>query len=333
MSLLVVPLAPEETNLLTLGELDALLECERVLFENPQHPLMTRLQVAGVECEAVPDEPDVGATSWALVADPGSPRVLELARRGARVSFFSAHTPFPSTHPPLDRPPDDLTAAHAAPILRRAGAALSGVVAVMARLRSEDGCPWDQEQTHESLKIHLLEEAHEVIEAIDSPETEDLAEELGDLLLQVVFHSRLAEQEGRFDVSDVASALEAKLVLRHPHVFSDVGVSGAAEVLKNWEAIKTTEKGRSHPFDGIPRTLPALLKTAKMQKRAAPLGFSAREGEARARLTDALAGEATRESLGEALFWLVALARARGVDPEGALSSHLEEFRASLPAP
>jgi len=319
MSLLVVPLAPEETNLLTLGELDELLSCERVLFERPQHPLRARLEEAGVGCADLDDEQETGETNRALVADPGSVRVLELARGGARVSAGAA------------RPPDDLTAAQAAPVLRRAAAALSGVVAIMARLRSEDGCPWDQEQTHESLKIHLLEEVHEVLEAIDSPESEDLAEELGDLLLQVVFHSRLAEQEGRFDVADVASALEAKLVLRHPHVFSDVGVSGAAEVLKNWETIKTTEKGRSHPFDGIPRTLPALLKTAKMQKRAAALGFGASEPEARARLDDALADAVTRESLGVALFWLVALARARGIDPEGALASHLDEFRASLP--
>ena len=320
MALLVVPLAPEETTLLTLAELDALLACERVLFERSQHPLRARLEAAGVECAELGGDPEAGEDNCALVADPGPRRVLELAHRGARVSAGG-------------RPPDDLTAAHAAPILRRAGAALAGVVAIMARLRSEDGCPWDQEQTHESLKIHLLEEAHEVLEAIDSPQSEDLAEELGDLLLQVVFHSRLAEQEGHFDVADVASALEAKLVLRHPHVFSDVGVSGAAEVLANWETIKTTEKGRSHPFDGIPRTLPALLKTAKMQKRAAPLGFGPQEGEARARLADALVGEVTRESLGEALFWLVALARARRVDPEGALSSHLDEFRASLPAP
>ncbi|MDQ3216470.1 MAG: MazG family protein [Actinomycetota bacterium] len=326
MSLLVVPLAPDETNLLTLGELDELLSCKRVLFEQPQHPLRARLEVAGVECASLDEEPETGETNRALVADPGSVRVLELARGGARVSFLAAH-------PPPARPPDDLTAAHAAPILRRAAAALSGVVAVMARLRGEDGCPWDQEQTHESLKIHLLEEAHEVIEAIDSPESEDLAEELGDLLLQVVFHSRLAEQEGRFDVASVASALEAKLVLRHPHVFSDVGVSGAAEVLANWETIKNIEKGRSHPFDGIPRTLPALLKAAKMQKRAAALGFGASEQEARSRLVAALAPEASRESLGEALFWLVALARALRVDPEGALASHLDEFRASLPAP
>ncbi len=320
MPLLVVPLAPEETERLTLGELDELASCERVLFEQPQHPLKARLEAAGVGCASFDDEPGAGADTWALVADPGSPRVLQLARNGARVLAGAA------------RLPDDLTAAHAAPNLRRAGAAFSGVVAVMARLRSQDGCPWDQEQTHESLKVHLLEEAHEVIDAIDSPETEDLAEELGDLLLQVLFHSRLAEQEGRFDVVDVAAALTAKLVLRHPHVFSDLGVSGAAEVLANWEAIKTTEKGRTHPFDGIPRTLPALLKTAKMQKRAAALGFGAGEEEARARLDDALA-TATRESLGEALFWLVALARSRGQDPEGALASYLEKFRASLPAP
>ena len=322
MSLLVVPLAPGETNLLTLGELDELLSCERVLFEHLHHPLMARLRAAGVDCRELDDEPDAGATDWALVTDPGSPRVLEFARNGARVSVSG-----------VIRPPDDLTAAHAAPIIRRAATALAGVVAVMARLRSEDGCPWDQEQTHESLKIHLLEEAHEVIEAIDSAETEDLAEELGDLLLQVVFHSRLAEQEGRFDISEVASALTAKLVLRHPHVFSDLGVSGAAEVLTNWETIKTTEKGRAHPFEGIPRTLPALLKTAKMQKRAAPLGFRASEQEALGRLASAVAGEVTRESLGEALFWLVALARSQGVDPEAALASHLEKFRASLPAP
>jgi MazG family protein len=321
MSLLVVPLAPEETDLLTVGELDELASCERVLFEQPQHPLRTRLEAAGVVCAELRGEPEPGATNWALVTDPGSHRVLELARGGARLCLGPVSSP------------DDLTAAHAAPNLRRAAATLAGVVAIMARLRSEDGCPWDQEQTHESLKIHLLEEAHEVIEAIDSPETEDLAEELGDLLLQVVFHSRLAEQEGRFDVADVAAALTAKLVLRHPHVFSDLGVSGAAEVLANWEAIKTTEKGRSHPFDGIPRALPALLKTAKMQKRAAPLGFSASEQEALRRLAAAVAGEVTRESLGEALFWLVAVARAQGVDPEGALANHLEKFRASLPAP
>jgi tetrapyrrole methylase family protein / MazG family protein len=322
MPLLVVPLGPHEMDLLTLGELDELASCERVLFEQPQHPLRKRLESAAVDCGELEGEPKVGATQWAVVTDPGSLRVLEFARNGARVSFSG-----------VIRPPDDLTTAHAAPIIRRAATALAGVVAVMARLRSEDGCPWDQEQTHESLKIHLLEEAHEVIEAIDSAESQDLAEELGDLLLQVVFHSRLAEQEGRFDISEVASALTAKLVLRHPHVFSDLGVSGAAEVLANWETIKSTEKGRSHPFDGIPRTLPALLKTAKMQKRAAPLGFRASEQEALRRLASAVADEVTRESLGEALFWLVALARAQGVDPEGALASHLEKFRASLPAP
>jgi XTP/dITP diphosphohydrolase len=319
-SLLVVPLAPGETGLLTVAELDELLACEGVLFEHPDHPLTARLQAAGVTCDVLHAEPDPGRAGWALVADPGSERVVELARKGAQISSGPAEVP------------DDLTAAHAAPVLRRAGVALSGAVAVMARLRSEDGCPWDQEQSHASLKIHLLEEAHEVIDAIDSLGPEDLAEELGDLLLQVLFHSRLAEQEGSFDVAGVAAGLAAKLVHRHPHVFGDVAVSGAGEVLANWEANKVTEKARSDPFEGIPASLPALLKAAKVQKRATGLGFATSGPEARINAGLALQGGTGAEGIGEALFYLVAVARAEGVDPEGALSHYLERFRASLPA-
>jgi MazG family protein len=320
-SLLVVPLAPEETGLLTIADLDQLLACELVLFERPDHPLTARLRPAGVECRVVTGEPDVQSPGLALVAEPDSPLVLQLARRGARVSSGPAAVP------------DDLTAAHAAPVLRRASAALAGAVAVLARLRSDDGCPWDQEQTHASLKVHLLEEAHEVIEAIDSLAPADLAEELGDVLLQVLFHSRLAEQEKSFDVADVAAGLTAKLVSRHPHVFGDVAVTGAGEVLANWEANKVSEKARSDHFEGIPPSLPALLKAAKVQKRAAGLGFAASEVEARSSLEEALAGPIETQSIGEALFWLVALARAQGVDSESALARYLEGFRASLPTP
>jgi XTP/dITP diphosphohydrolase len=320
-SLLVVPLAPEETGLLTIAELDQLLACELVLFERPDHPLTAKLRQAGVECQVVTGEPDVQSPDLALVAEPGSPLVLDLARKGARVSSGPTAVP------------DDLTAAHAAPVLRRAGAALAGAVAVMARLRSDDGCPWDQEQTHASLKLHLIEEAHEVIEAIDSLGPADLAEELGDVLLQVLFHSRLAEQEGSFDVAGVAAGLTAKLVNRHPHVFGEVAVTGAGEVLTNWEANKVSEKARSDHFEGIPPSLPALLKAAKVQKRAAGLGFATSEAEARSSLEEVLAGSIETEDIGEALFWLVALARAQGVDPESALSRHLEGFRASLQTP
>src|SRR3990170_6046243 len=182
MPLLVVPLAAEHVGALTLDELDRLASCERVLFEDPAHPL--------------------------------------LARPGAEVTSGAA------------TPPDSLTAARGAHDLRESSAALSNTVLIMSRLRSEDGCPWDREQTHESLKVHLLEEAHEVIEAIDTGKTgAELAEELGDLLLQVLFHARLADQDGRFDISSVADGLVAKLVRRHPHVFGDAVVDGSGEVI------------------------------------------------------------------------------------------------------
>ncbi|MDQ4125873.1 MAG: MazG family protein, partial [Actinomycetota bacterium] len=204
---------------------------------------------------------------------------------------------------------------------------------VMARLRGPDGCPWDAEQTHESLRVHLLEEAHEVLEAIDAGATgAELEEELGDLLLQVFFHAQLASEDDRFDVAGVADRLVAKLLHRHPHVFGDVVVAGAAEVVSNWEAIKAKEKEveRPDPFDGIPPTLPALLKTYKVQKKAARLGFEADAAAARAGIENALASGATPDSVGDLLFWTVALARSAGVDPEGALARATLKFRQSL---
>jgi MazG family protein len=320
-ALVVVPLAPAETEWLTLHEWDLLTSCEQVVFERPDHPLAERLRAAGVAAGPFDDEPDAARTGWALVADPGSPRVPELARAGAVVTSG----PVPA--------PDSLTAAHGARFGRRAGASLGRVALVMARLRGPDGCPWDAEQTHESLRVHLLEEAHEVLEAIDSGATgAELEEELGDVLLQVVFHAQLAADDGRFDVAGVADRLVAKLLHRHPHVFGDVVVAGAAEVVSNWEAIKAKEKEkeRSGPFDGIPPTLPALLVAYKVQKRAAALGFEADATAARAGIEEALRADPTPESVGKALFWAVALARSAGVDPEGALARATVKFRQSL---
>ncbi len=309
MPLLVVPIAPDEAGSLTIGEWDELRRCERVLFERTDHPLIERLRSEGVPAAPFDDEPVASRSGWALVADPDSPRIVELARAGASVTAG------------VTSPPDDLTAAHAAHVLRRASAALGGLAAIMARLRSDDGCPWDREQTHESLKIHLLEEAYEVIDAIDRGERgEELEEELGDLLLQVAFHARLAAQDKRFDLADVAERITAKLLHRHPHVFGETVVAGAHEVVRNWEAIKAAEKGRATPFEGIPRSLPALLQAYKVQKRAA---LEADESEARRRLEAALA----EEEVGDALFWLVAVARARGIDPEGALHQAVGRFR------
>ncbi len=318
-ALVVVPLAAGETEWLTLHEWDLLTSSERVVFEDPAHPLIERLTAAGVPAGPFDDEPDAARGGCALVADPASPRVLELARAGAVVTSGSSPVP------------DPLTAAHGALVGRRAASALGALALVMARLRGPDGCPWDAEQTHESLRVHLLEEAHEVLEAIDAGATgEHLEEELGDLLLQVVFHAQLAADEGRFDVAGVGERIVAKLLHRHPHVFGDVVVSGAPDVVANWEAIKAGEKERAGPFDGIPATLPGLLAAYKTQKRAAGLGFQADAATARKKVDGALAAPPTRETIGEALFWLVAVARSAGVDPEGALARATLRFRQSL---
>ncbi|HEX2050592.1 MAG TPA: MazG family protein [Actinomycetota bacterium] len=317
MPLLVVPLAASEAGWLTLDEWDALRACERVVFERADHPLAARLARAGVAVAALDGEPDAGAAGGALVADPDSELVVRLARAGASVTAGAA------------RPPDALTAAHGAVVARRAASSLATAALVMARLRSPDGCPWDREQTHESLQVHLLEEAHEVIDAIEHGAVEaELREELGDLLMQVAFHAQLAADDGRFDVADVADAIVAKLVHRHPHVFADVEVSDAAEVVTNWEALKRAEKERTGPFDDIPRSLPALLWTYKAQKRAAALGFRADADDAARRARAAVdAGD-----VGDALFWVVAVARARGLDPEGALRRAATRWRGGIAA-
>jgi MazG family protein len=317
MALLVVPLAPQEVGLLTLWEWDELCRRERVLFELEDHPLRARLAARGTEVVTLASDPNVAAGAWAVVADPASPRIVRLARKGAEVAC------------PAHAVPDSLTAAHAAPIARRAAHSIAGLVAIMARLRSEDGCPWDREQTHRSLEVHLLEEAHEVLDAIEGGEPTDLEEELGDLLLQVVFHAQMAWQSGAFDLAGVADAIVAKLLRRHPHVFGESAVADASEVVRNWEAIKGDEKRRSGPFDGIPRSLPALLEAYKSQKRAAQLGFGADEDAARRAVEQAL-GAGGPDAVGEALFWTVAVARARGTDPETALRRATRSFVEAL---
>ena len=322
MPLLVVVAAPEQAGDLTLTEWDALSSRRQVLFERLDHPLIERLTAAGVEAGPFDDEPQASDDQRALVADPGSLRVLDLARAGATVSAGSA------------QPPDGLTAAHGSTVARRVGASLGSLALVMARLRSVDGCPWDQEQTHESLRVHLVEEAYEVLDAIDRGSLDhDLEEELGDVLLQVFFHAQLAADDGRFDVATVSDRLVAKLIHRHPHVFGDTVVEGAGEVIRNWESIKSQEKKREGPFDDVPAGLPALLFSYKMQKRAAVLGFQPTEEEALGQVSRAVAelgSDPNPETFGEVLFWFVALSRVLGIDPEGALRAAATRFRDSF---
>ncbi|WP_256793625.1 MazG family protein [Terrabacter sp. Ter38] len=206
------------------------------------------------------------------------------------------------------------------------GARLLDVVAVMDRLRSPGGCPWDAEQTHESLVPYLLEEAHEAIEAIESGDPAHMQEELGDLLLQVAFQSRVAQEHPSepFDIDDVAGALVDKLVRRHPHVFSDIEADTADAVEANWESIKADEKQhRRHPVEGVPSSLPALARAEKYVSRLRRAG---RE--------DLVDDAVARGGLGAQLLDLVRRARDEGIDAESALRrtlAQLEQHSAEAP--
>ncbi|HET7482548.1 MAG TPA: MazG nucleotide pyrophosphohydrolase domain-containing protein, partial [Actinomycetota bacterium] len=225
MPVLVVPVAGEDASSITLAEWDELAARSVVYFEEASHPLADRLRNAGVEVAALEAGVDLLDGADAVVVDPRSPRILDLARGGAHISTGVSSTP------------DGLSAAHGAYVVRRAAESLGTLAIVMARLRSADGCPWDREQTHASLQVHLVEETYEVIDAIERDSVGDeLAEELGDVLLQVAFHSQLAAEDGRFDLVDVADHIVAKLLRRHPHVFGETVVADADEVVRNWEA-------------------------------------------------------------------------------------------------
>lgn len=216
------------------------------------------------------------------------------------------------------------------------------LVKIMAKLRGPGGCPWDHKQTSSSLKPYVIEEAYEVVEAIDSGDPSLLCEELGDLLLQVVFHCQIADEDGVFDFNDVVEAISAKLVRRHPHVFGDVRADDAGTVLRNWERIKQREKGSpsgelASILDEVPQYLPALMQAAKIQDKASRVGFdwecaedaAAKVWEETDELKEAMAsGEKERigEELGDLLFAAVNVARLLNIDPEEALRRTNSKF-------
>ncbi len=245
------------------------------------------------------------------------------------------------------------------PDLRRAGKLFAGLVDLQALLRSPRGCPWDREQTHESLRTYLLEETYEVFEALDSGEPSKLVGELGDLLLQIVFHAELAREAGRFDIGDVIEHIHTKMVRRHPHVFGNTKARTSAQVLKNWEQLKAEErragqdasagkrKAVASLLDGVPRTLPALLESFQLARRAARIGFDwedaeglfdklaeetaeLREALARLRAGNSSAAEkaAVEEEVGDLLFVAANVARFLGIDPEIALKKANRKFSA-----
>jgi MazG family protein len=218
------------------------------------------------------------------------------------------------------------------------GPAFSAFVDLIARLRGPEGCPWDREQTHESLKSTTLEEAYEVVEAIDQGDAE-LRGELGDLLLQVVFHSQIAAEGGRFTVSEVIGDVADKMVRRHPHVFGEETAETPTEVLRNWEAMKLAERGArdSSMLDSVSRALPGVMEAAQMTTKASRVGFDWKDAESvEAKVQEELeelraearaGGPGVAEEMGDVLFAVVNLARVLGVDPESALKAANRKFR------
>ena len=216
---------------------------------------------------------------------------------------------------------------------------LDPLVKVMSRLRSPDGCPWDIEQSHATLRRYIIEEVYEVLEAIDEQDPTHLCEELGDLLLQIVFHARMAEEAGDFSMQDVVDTVTEKLIRRHPHVFGDISVQDAAEVIVNWDAIKRREKKQKpkSALDGVPQGLPALLRANKLQMKAAKVGFDwddiapvwDKVAEELAELRQAAANGNPAEiedELGDVVFAVVNLGRFLGVETEVALNRANNKF-------
>jgi MazG family protein len=225
--------------------------------------------------------------------------------------------------------------------MSRAAAALERLLSIMERLRGPDGCPWDREQSLSTLRPYVLEETYEVLEAIDAGDVREHCEELGDLLLQIVFQAQLRREEGHFEFADVAEAISRKLVSRHPHVFGDADVKDAEGVLKQWAALKREEKrarggGRS-VLEGVPREMPALARADRLTEKASRIGFDWPDASgARAKVVEELheldeaiasgQADAVEREMGDLLFAAANLARKLGIAPEEALRGSVGRF-------
>lgn len=294
-----------------------------VLAADPSGPMPAALAAQGVEVQG---QPDSSATSLlALAAEQDVVWLLDeaveadllhgLADEAVRRTQIS-----PTAGPSEPAAEIEILVGSFDPI----GARLLDLVEVMDRLRRE--CPWDQEQTHESLLHYLLEEAYETVEAVETGDRAHLSEELGDLLLQVMFHARIAAEhpETPFTIDDVAAGIVDKLVRRHPHVFADTEVSGATEVESNWDAIKAAEKSRDSAMEGIPLGLPALSLAHKVVSRAVRAGISVESG------TGAAATDARSDELADLLLAGVVAAHAAGADPEQLLRQRVRDLMAEV---
>jgi XTP/dITP diphosphohydrolase len=310
-----------------------------VFTRDQQHPQRPALEAAGITVEAIdPELPpiaiarllrsaarDAGTATWLAGATGDEDVARALGEVATQSRSNGAELETEVVHGSWDLP----------------GARLLDVVATMDRLRSPGGCPWDAKQTHETLAPYLLEEAYEAFQAIEDRDSPGLREELGDVLLQVAFHARLAEEaapDERWSIDDVAGGLVAKLVRRHPHVFGDRTVSGADEVEANWDVIKSEEKSRTSPLEGVPLAMAALTLAATLQRKAAKAGVPVEEiapelaatesaGSAVAATAAAYDDRPGVETAGALLWTVVAALRANDVDAEAALRGRARAFR------
>ena len=351
----IVGLGPGDPDLITLGSLEALRAVGRAvtllappelaLFLESEGVTLLRDRVADAALfvrgssdaidafVATLDGADlaIGVLGNPLSDFPGLPLLLRaLERAGTNTELVPG------------MPRATLSAAIAMPLVplppMSAHYTWPDLIEVMARLRTT--CPWDREQTHESLVPYLIEESYEVADAIEDHSDGDLCEELGDLLLQIVFHAQLATERGKFSIADVVDGLSNKMIRRHPHVFGDAAVASVAEVWQNWEQLKSLEPSaakRTSRLDGIPRGLGGLQRGQKMQDKAARTGFDWPHIDGiRAKLVEEVAeleearrendSRAIREELGDVIFTVVNLARALGVDAEGAMRDANDKF-------
>jgi XTP/dITP diphosphohydrolase len=291
-----------------------------VLAADPEHPQLPALRQAGVEVE--------------LVERTSAPALARLLAGASPVLFLGSPDGDPGLTDALARIAGE--EAGSVPEIELLpgswdlpGARLLDLASVMDRLRSPGGCPWDAEQTHETLVKYLVEEAFELVEAIEEGDRATLREELGDVLLQVFFHSRIAEEhpEDPFSVDDVAGDIVEKLMYRHPHVFGDVEAAGSAQVEANWEQLKAAEKQRESVLDGVPAGLPSLAYAAKLVSRVRRAGFTA--------VPDApyeLPVELTADSAGELLLAVAQRAYDAGVDVDAALRGAGRRYRTAVRA-
>ncbi|HVL98325.1 MAG TPA: nucleoside triphosphate pyrophosphohydrolase [Egibacteraceae bacterium] len=354
--LVLVDTCDQLPGLLPMHGWSALMSSDLVVVGSEDHPFVAHLALADLRYETVPPEGSaaLGRTDLLSGMSPArkrqAERVVEVAEAHGEVTYLFG----PDDSEPFTRALGMEAARRGVEVemvyfmLVPKGARLLDLVRVQERLLAPDGCPWDREQTHDSLLRYAVEEVYELAEAVAAGDVAALREELGDVLLQVVFHAQLAEQaddpDRRFTIDDVAGGIAAKLVRRHPHVFGDARGAGegtARSVMASWEELKAAEKPeREGVFDGVVAAQPALGYATKLQSRAARLGFDwEHDADAadrvRAELDELLAAERPGlrvEELGDLLLSVVGLARRLDIDPEAALRGAARRFRARFEA-